>query len=70
MVSSSGGGQPVALSRVLPQVVTDAAMLSIFSSAMEARIFLYFVVVAAASYSITEVLPVAATYRAPKWPSD
>ena len=60
----------MALSHVPPPVVADDAMLSVFSSAMEARIFLYFVVVAAASYSITEVLPVAATYRAPKWPSD
>ena len=58
--------RPVELSRVPPPVVADVAMLSVFSSAMEAIILLYCVVVAAASDSITTVLLVAAADRAPK----
>ena len=38
LVHSLGVRQPVALSRLPPPVVADAAMLIIFSSAMEARI--------------------------------
>ena len=57
----------MALSCVPPLVVADAAMLSVFSLAMESRILLYCVVVVAASDSITAVLPVAAVDRAPKW---
>ena len=64
-----GDGQPVVLSHVPPMVIADAAMLSVFSSTMEARIVLYCVVVASASYSITTVLLVAAADRAPKCPS-
>ena len=60
----------MALLRVLAPVVADSAMLSVFRSAMEAKILLYFVVVAAASDSITTVLLVAATDRAPKWLSN
>ena len=41
LVSLLGDGQPVAFLRVPPPVVTDDAMLSVFRSAMEARIFLY-----------------------------
>ena len=59
----------MALLSVLPPVVADSVMLSVFRSAMEANILLYFVVVAAASDSITTVLPVVAADRAPKWPS-
>ena len=66
----SGDGGPVELSRVLPPVVTDVAMLSVFRSVMEAIILSYCVVVAAASASITTVLPVAAAERALKWPSN
>ena len=69
LVSSSGDGRTVALSRVPPPVVTDAAMLSVFSSSMEARIFSYCVVVAAASASITMVLLVDVADRTPKWTS-
>ena len=65
-----GDGQPVALSHVPPMVIADAAMLSVFSSAMEARIVLYCVVVATASDSITAVLLVAAAERAPEWRSN
>ena len=60
----------VALSRLPPPVVADSAILSVFGSAMEARILLYCVVVAVASASITTVLLVAAADRAPKWPSN
>ena len=63
LVRSSGDGQPVALSRVPPPVVAYAAMLSVFISAMEARVLLYCMVVAAASDYITMMLPVAAAYR-------
>ena len=57
----------MALLRVPPPVVADAAVLSVSSSAMEAKILLYCVVVAAAIDSITAVLTVAAADRAPKW---
>ena len=57
------------LSRLPLPVVTDTEMLRVFSSAMIAIIFLYCVVVAVASASITAVLPVDAADRAPKWPS-
>ena len=65
-----GDVQPVAVSHVPPPVVADAAMLSVFSSAMEARILLYCVVVATSSDSITMVLLVAALDRGPKWKSN
>ena len=55
------------LSRLPPPVVADAAILSVFSSAMVARIFSYCVVADVASASIKMVLPVAAADRAPKW---
>ena len=60
----------MALSRVPPPVVVDAAMLSVLSSAMEAKIMLYCVVVVAASDSIMTVMPVAETDRSPKWLSN
>ena len=67
LVRLSGVIWSVALSRLLPLVVADAEMLSVFSSAMVARIFLYCVVVAVASASITTVLLMAAADRALKW---
>ena len=65
-----GDRRPVALSRLLPLVVVDAAMLIIFSSAIGANFLLYCVMVAVASASIKTVLPVAAADRDPKWPSN
>ena len=66
---SSGVRRPVALSPLSPPVVSDAVMLSVFSSAVVAIILSYCVVVDVASASITTVLPVAAADRVPKWPS-
>ena len=70
LVHSSGDGRLVALSRVPLTVVADAAMMRVFSLAMEAIILLYCMVVDAARDSITTVLLVAAADRAPKWPSN
>ena len=70
LVRFSGGGRPVALSHVLPPVIADSVMLSVFSSAIEAIILLYCVVVVAASDSITTVLPLGAADKAPKWTSN
>ena len=60
----------MALSRVLPQVVADPVILSVFSSAMDTRILIYCVVVAAVSDSIATVLPVDAADRALECPSN
>ena len=70
LVRSSGDRHPVALSRLLPPVVAAAAIIRVYRSAMVHRIFLYCMVVAIASASITTVLPVAAADRDPKWPSN
>ena len=60
----------MALSRVLPQVVADPVILSVFSSAMDTIILIYCVVVAAVSDSIATVLPVDAADRALECPSN
>ena len=70
LVRLLGYRRPVALSRLLPPVVADSTMLSVFSSAIEERFVLYCVVVAVASASIMTVLLVAEADRAPKWTSD
>ena len=57
----------MALSWLTPPVVADAAMLSVFSSAVEARILTYCVVVSVVSASITSLLLVDTADRAPKW---
>ena len=60
----------MALLHVPLPVVGDAAMLSVFRSAMDSRILLYYVLVDAACDSITVVLLVAAADMVPKWSSN